>query len=343
MTKEINEIAAKHLGRSADGQVHQVYKTPIAVDPSLLVGIPRHLNRTQYRIFEDSLPFIGFDTWHGYEVSFMNELGLPINCVVKIVYSSSSPNIVESKSLKLYLNSYNMHRFEGITNETIIKRVQLEIQNDLMVVIGGDVSVGLFDVTGDDYRVRGAVSGDWVDVDQWVRMVIKSRPDVFAVPFKDNNENPDLLGFEPTGNIFMYNEISDPRIVISPVHQITSHSVYLKSSALRSNCRVTNQPDWGDVYIKMSTPSGKPTIDKFGLIQYLVSMRNENHFHEEVCECIFKRLFDKYDPDSLTVACLYTRRGGIDINPIRSTSKIDMLLFKGLIDPSAMTEKTIRQ
>jgi TonB-dependent SusC/RagA subfamily outer membrane receptor len=85
-----------------------------------------------------------------------------------------------------------------------------------------------------------------------------------------------------------------------------------RSHSLRSNCRVTNQPDWGDVYIHIA---GHRTVSPESLLQYIVSMRKENHFHEEICECIYKRLWDMLTPQELMVSCLYTRRGGIDINP----------------------------
>ena len=106
-----------------------------------------------------------------------------------------------------------------------------------------------------------------------------------------------------------------------------------------SNCRVTNQPDWGDVYIAIN---GKKQITKESLLQYIVSMRKENHFHEEICECIYKRLSDILEPKDLMVACLYTRRGGIDINPVRMSSD-SLERYVPIIDAWTHTTKTMRQ
>ena len=91
----------------------------------------------------------------------------------------------------------------------------------------------------------------------------------------------------------------------------------IKSNLLRSNCRVTNQPDWGDVYIHME---GSAVPDLESIAKYIVSHRQVSHFHEEICEMVFVHLMEAYDPTELMVACLYTRRGGLDINPIRATS-----------------------
>lgn len=114
------------------------------------------------------------------------------------------------------------------------------------------------------------------------------------------------------------------------------------SSALRSNCRITNQPDWGDVYIHIE---GEDCVTPESLMKYIVSMRKENHFHEEICECIFKRLRDILKDDTeILVACLYTRRGGIDINPIRATSQelIDKIAST-LVEADIPHRKTARQ
>jgi 7-cyano-7-deazaguanine reductase len=88
------------------------------------------------------------------------------------------------------------------------------------------------------------------------------------------------------------------------------------STLLRSNCRVTNQPDAGDVYFYIKS---KKLVDPVGLLKYVISFRNENHFHEEVCEAMYMRLKAAYSPEELMVACYYVRRGSLDINPIRAS------------------------
>ncbi len=112
----------------------------------------------------------------------------------------------------------------------------------------------------------------------------------------------------------------------------------IHSDLLRSNCRVTNQPDWGDVYIRME---GKNVADEASLAQYIVSHRQVSHFHEEICEMVFTHLMQAYQPEKLMVACLYTRRGGIDINPIRATHA--ELIPGWFRDSGKRMKKTLRQ
>jgi 7-cyano-7-deazaguanine reductase len=90
----------------------------------------------------------------------------------------------------------------------------------------------------------------------------------------------------------------------------------LVSHLLRSNCPVTGQPDWGSVQIAYR---GAP-IDHAGLLRYLVSFRNHNEFHEHCVERIFVDLTRSCEPQQLSVCARYTRRGGLDINPFRSST-----------------------
>ena len=109
----------------------------------------------------------------------------------------------------------------------------------------------------------------------------------------------------------------DPSL-LRKIENAPSEKVYYHSALLKSNCRVTSQPDWGDVYIYIK---GKNTVDPISLLQYIVSFRDECHFHEEICEAIYKRIQDAINPEELNVRCLYARRGGIDINPERASHK----------------------
>ena len=119
------------------------------------------------------------------------------------------------------------------------------------------------------------------------------------------------------------------------------HTKFLHSYSLRSNCRVTNQPDWGDVFMYYK---GTRSLTEESFLKYIVSMRKENHFHEEICELIYKRLYDILNPEELFVACLYTRRGGIDINPVRaSNSKLLLTIAYHLNNPYVLNTKTMRQ
>jgi 7-cyano-7-deazaguanine reductase len=309
--KELDKIVSKHLGKAGDGTVVKPYVTPEKADKSLLVPVPRVLNRTEYNIDEDDLPFVGYDTWNCYEVSFLMNNGFPISGVVKIVYPSDSECIVESKSLKLYLNSFNMDRLGDTITESIIN-IRSTIEEHLSDAL--DCNVDVWFHYDDGHELPGkAVEGNFVRLESLV--------EVDTVEFTDYEESADILEHAPMLGFMPF--------------QVTS-------SGLRSNCRITNQPDWGDVYIHIQ---GEDCVTPESLLKYIVSMRKENHFHEEICECIYKRLKDILEDDTdILVACLYTRRGGIDINPVRASSKelLDRLV-PNLIDAEEPHRKTARQ
>jgi len=303
---EIENIASKHLGKAGDGSVVKPYITPDNVDASLLVGVPRHLNRTAYDIDDNDLPFVGVDAWNGYEFSTLLTNGFPVSGWVKFTYPSDTPNIVESKSVKLYLNSYNMARLIETTDDVYI--IEDKISNDLSKAVGGVVEV--FIQRGDIDTVKPII-GDFTSLEHYCNIQNMS--------FDNYNESADILEVVPS--IGRYER--------------------WRSYSLRSNCRVTNQPDWGDVYIHIK---GENSVTPESLLKYIVSMRKENHFHEEICECIYKRLYDLLDPEELFVSCLYTRRGGVDINPTRATD--DNTLYKyggGIVDVMNFCTKTARQ
>jgi 7-cyano-7-deazaguanine reductase len=306
---DINEIASQHLGKAGDGSVVKPYVTPDEVDKGLLVPIPRYLNRTQYDLSGDE--FYGFDTWHAYEVSFLLDNGYPISAIAKIVYGSESECIVESKSLKLYLNSYNLAKF-GDHVPSAISDVRNQISAHLTEALGTEVEVYLH--RADDDRQSHAQA-----VDKYMFTCLDQEVDGASITFDQYNEDP---------NILKTNE------------DVWDEEMYVWTPSLRSNCRVTNQPDWGDVFIYLKGDN-QPTLDS--LLQYIVSMRKENHFHEEICECIYKRLLDKFKPSELFVCCLYTRRGGIDINPCRYSHPHLGNLANGLRNSMVVSEKTLRQ
>jgi 7-cyano-7-deazaguanine reductase len=307
----IEEIASVHLGKAGDGSVVKPYVTPDDVDPSLLVRVPRQLNRTHYEIEEKNLPFVGGDVWNCYEFSTLLNNGFPLSGALKIYYSANSKYIVESKSLKLYLNSFNMAKMaEGIDTAKVIVRDKIE--NDLSKLLETRVLVK-FHREG---RAFSYLPQPFNNYFWFVDDII----DLSKTTFEAYNEDPSLL------KVVSSNSNSDTRY---------------HTNSLRSNCRVTNQPDWGDVFILIR---GEKTITPDSFLKYIVSMRKENHFHEEICECIYKRLHDLLNPDELFVACLYTRRGGIDINPVRASS--DVLLeseASSLISTKTMSFKTMRQ
>lgn len=282
---EVEKIAGKHLGRKGGEGYKDQY------DPSLLVPIPRYLNRTDYGIKEDRLPFVGYDVWNAYEVSALTEKGFPVTGMLKIVCPADTKYHVESKSIKLYLNSFNMTKM-GANIFECIQSIQDTVEKDLSDLLGGDVRVGFFteldrsNVTTWDYRDTGTVDiNEVIDLDSLTFDTFKS--DASQLQVRKDKET----------------------------------SLKVQIDFLRSNCRVTNQPDWGNLLIYMEGPS-LPTYES--LAKYVVSHRQVNHFHEEIVEMVYMHLEERFRPNDLTVAALYSRRGGLDINPIRSNNILNI-------------------
>ena len=305
-----NSNISKHLGQSSQ------YKS--TYDPSLLVREPRQSNRTHLDILDDSIPFVGNDTWNAYEVSGLTDFGLPVTGVAKIVYPCSNKYIVESKSIKLYFNSFNMTKL-GCNADSVRTAIEKQSAEDLSKLLETDVKVKVF---SNEVILTNAAdaSHEWGhDIALHKSKSFITLEEVYPidrVEFSVYTETPELL------------EVLDSEI----------DEVYYHSALLKSNCRVTSQPDWGDVYIYMK---GSKTVDPISLLKYIVSFRDECHFHEEICETIYKRLYDLVKPDKLSVKCLYARRGGIDINPERVSS--EELLHNTLSDPNVPFAKTPKQ
>lgn len=294
MNNLTEELASTHLGKKSLGSEYY--------DKSLLVAVPRQENRTAYSIDSDNLPFIGSDTWHAYEVSFMTTNGVPINRVLKINYSCNSPYIVESKSLKLYLNSFNMTSLKD-TVEASIQYFKEVVEQDLSDLLKIKVNISLHThITNISTMFK-----DYVNISKLINI-----NEITCESFK---ENPALL------------EIEDK-----------SQDVNIHIDCLRSNCRVTHQPDFGDLFIHIKSDKG---VNLESLFKYIVSFRKEYHFHEECVEMIYKRLLDKLNPEELSVTALYTRRGGIDICPSRANK--EELIPKELADVTEYTRCTVKQ
>lgn len=278
-------------------------KHPTHYSPQILVAVPRILNRKTYQIDEENLPFVGVDSWHAYELSFLTEKGLPVIGVLKLTYPCSSPFLVESKSLKLYLNAFNMEQYGKESNEGV-KMVLKIIQSDLENLLKTKVDLAYFShstqTTTHDFKEYA---------------LIENNKEVEETIFNTFTENPNLI---TTSN--------------------QKGTLKIATHLLRSNCKITHQPDWGSAFIYIK---GKQLPDQISLLKYLVSIRNENHFHEEICEMIYKRLWTHFKPNQLMVSCIYTRRGGIDICPSRASHQ--HLLPQNLTNPNVLTEKLLRQ
>ena len=297
-----NSNISTHLGQSSSysGQY----------DKSLLVREPRQSNRGHLGISEDEEPpFHGCDVWNGYEVSCLTNAGKPVAAIAKVIYPCNSKYIVESKSMKLYWNSFNMTKM-GDTFAQVAKNIEETAAKDLSKLLQTEVRITLFPCSQ-------KLSTDNPYNDSNYRRLEES-PDIDAESLYVDiySEDPNLLKTTHTGG----------------------HKYKVMSSLLKSNCRVTSQPDWGDVFISLEGtrhPSDKE------LLKYIISFRDECHFHEEICETIFTRLNNTFEPRSLMVACLYVRRGGWDINPIRTTH--EYLIDEFFWDHKVPWIKTLRQ
>lgn len=241
-------------------------------DPALLCAIARSDGRDLLGL-ADPLPFTGCDIWNAYELSWLDARGKPQVAMGEFRVPAESPAIVESKSLKLYLNSLNMHRFESV------QAVRGTIATDLSACAGMPVEVVI--------RLPA----------QWSQFPLA----------------------EPAGICLDELELAIERYEPAPELLRTSAGEAITqrffSRLLRSRCPVTGQPDWGGVAIELV---GAP-VDPAGLLAYIVSFRQHQDFHEQCVERMFADIWRYCRPQQLTVSARYLRRGGLDINPWRSS------------------------
>ena len=263
-------------------------------DASLLFPLPRAPKREEIGLASTgtgAMPFFGADMWTAYELSWLNLRGKPQVALAHFTVPCETRNIIESKSFKLYLNSFNNAKFASVQD------VKERLREDLTQALwrGDDrfavppsappsapptIGLSITDATLFDREPIHELDGlslDRLDMD-----------------FTRYNPVPELL-------TAAFDE--------QPVSEV------LTSNLLKSNCLVTGQPDWGSLQISYSGPQ----IEQGGLLQYIVSFRNHNEFHEQCVERIFMDIWSRCKPVKLAVYARYTRRGGLDINPFRTS------------------------
>lgn len=243
--------------------------------PELLFPISRFANRDALGIAEE-LPFFGVDTWTAFEVSWLNNRGKPLVAIAELRIPCESPNIIESKSLKLYFNSLNQSTFDS--DEALVET----LRKDLSTAAGAKVEVVLWGMDAD--------IGDYFD---------------------DVRKYRCIDGLDVEANLYQ------PDSGLLRVQEDSLAEERLVSHLLKSNCPVTGQPDWASLFIQYHGPH----IEHEALLKYIISFREHTGFHEQCVEQIFTDLMSRCRPQSLTVNARFLRRGGLDINPVRSTDQ----------------------
>jgi 7-cyano-7-deazaguanine reductase len=250
-------------------------------DAGLLFPIPRSIAREQLHL-KDDLPFIGEDCWTGYEISWLDNQGKPQVRLAEFYFNYDSPNIVESKSFKLYLNSFNQTCFD---NE---KQVSRRMQDDLSAASGKPCRLIFYPMCDAGALAIEVLPGRCIDG--------------IEVSIQDYEPNPELLK-------------------VNSSTQVEGDIIY--SHLLKTNCPVTRQPDWATVFVEYSGDE----INAASLLAYVISFREHQDFHENCVERLFCDIQQYCQPTELSICARYTRRGGLDINPLR-TNTVDNQLSK---------------
>ena len=238
--------------------------------PDLLTPIPRSLGRDAIGVHD----FRGTDVWRLYEITWINERGLPVAAAGEIRVPATSPCIVESKSLKLYIGSLTQTKIASVEEAARL------IARDVSACVGAPVEV-LID-----------------DLARWEMPVTR----VPGIVLEAECADLECSVYEP-----------DASLLKAASDEVVEET--LSSNLLRSRCPVTGQPDHASIVISYH---GR-RIDRRALLAYIVSFRRHQGFHEQCCEQIHADIMRVLAPEALSVNCCFTRRGGIDISPFRST------------------------
>jgi len=244
--------------------------------PSLLFPIPRAAKWAELGLSAETLPYKGVDFWNCFELSWLLPSGKPVVAIGEFCIPADSPNIIESKSFKLYLNSLNQSAFESV--EALVAC----LEKDLSAAAGKPVGVRVLNLAQAHAQGVAALPGTCID-----------ELDIAISNYE--HPQPELLRCDAA------------RVVEESLH----------SHLLKSNCPVTSQPDWGSVVVQYRGAA----LDHASFLAYLVSFRQHSDFHEQCVERIFMDLQRLLNPQALTVYARYVRRGGLDINPYRSTEQ----------------------
>lgn len=260
----MDEIFASPLGKKT------VYNDQY--DPIVLYAVNRDQDRNAIGIDAQDLPFQGVDIYNFFDLTWLNSKNIPEYGMLSLYVSCESPNIVEAKSLKLFLLSFANSQFQSIND------ILTTLEQDLANAFGTKIRVSLANVLSDFMHIESRFTG--INLDN------------LEINCVDKEINPDLLKSDPT----------------------QSANEQLCTDLLKFGCPVTGKPNWGSVRITYNGPK----IDQASLLQYIISYRNYKGLQEQCIERIFNDILKHCKPEKLTVEGRYTRRGGLDINPVRT-------------------------
>ncbi|WP_298768888.1 NADPH-dependent 7-cyano-7-deazaguanine reductase QueF [uncultured Shewanella sp.] len=203
---DAHELSELTLGKASEYQSKY--------NPSLLQGVPRKLNRDTIALSADNLPFHGSDIWTGYELSWLNAKGKPMVAIAEFSIPFDSDNLVESKSFKLYLNSFNQTHFDNVATvrDTLIRDLSDCAKSNVSVTI---IEPRLFS----NQRIIN-LPGTCIDH--------------LDIEVDNYDFNPEYL-----------QNSTDEKTIVAET---------LNSNLLKSNCLITSQPDWGSVMIRYQGP-----------------------------------------------------------------------------------------
>ena len=300
----MSEAAAKSLG-SANS--YAVYTDTF--DPNQLNPMPRILARQDWGITGDE--FVGYDTWHCHEATFLLNNGLPMAGTLKIVCPASSEFMVESKSFKLYLNTFDMCKM-GNTIPQAIENYEKQVAKDISACIGAEAKVSFFR-QGEEKLYEGDPGAFYLDM---LRLI----------------GNKELEGMEIT-------DYASKEPHFSTTISEEGEDLFVMTNLLRSRCRHTKQKDTGAAYFRIITKQNR--VDLKDLLKEVIALREVNEFHEFCSEKLFKSIMSHPDVEDCVVMLLYARRGSLDINPVRATR--EELIPRALIDTGYYTRKAMGQ
>lgn len=255
-------------------------------NPDILFPINRESTRSKIKYPASEIN--GEDLWTIYEFSHLDEKSKPNNAILSLSIPHQSESIIESKSLKLYFNSFN-HLNKNF--------------NDVLSCIAADIE-----------------------------NKINCKIDIHKVDKHTNSF--DLL--ESYGFLNLdtceFKHLNKQKWTHVKSKNIQTQKFY--TTLFRSNCPVTNQPDWATIIISLES---EYKVEPDELFRYLISFRKHQAFHESCVEEIISELLHTFNCSSISVYARFTRRGGIDINPIRYFGKLDQSM-KIIVDKSKKLE-----